>query len=85
MVGSNNRLICLTRVDFPLPERPITQNISPGLILKDTSDTPITELYSSKATCFEICCLVMASNASFEVLPNILEIFLISIKLPEFS
>ena len=30
-VGSNNLLICLIKVDFPLPDNPMTQKISPGL------------------------------------------------------
>jgi hypothetical protein len=44
-------------------------------MLNETSETPITELKFSRASCFEIFCLVIASNASSEVFPNIFEIF----------
>jgi len=53
-VGSKSLLICLTNVDFPLPDNPITQKISPCLTSKETSETPITELYLSNASVFEI-------------------------------
>ena len=51
-VGSKSLLICLTNVDFPLPDNPITQKISPCFTLKETSETPITELYLSNASVF---------------------------------
>jgi len=49
----------------------MTQNISPGLTSNETSETPITELNFSKASCLEIFFLVIASIASADVFPNI--------------
>ena len=53
--------------------------ISPCLTSKETSDTPITELYFSKASVFEILRFWIASNASIEVLPNTFQTFSIFI------
>ena len=75
MVGSKSLLMCLTRVDLPLPESPITQKISPGLMSNDTSETPITELNFSKASCLDTCLFAIASIASLEVFPKIFETF----------
>jgi hypothetical protein len=38
-VGSSSRLMHRTSVDFPLPDRPITTNVSPGRTSNDTSRT----------------------------------------------
>ena len=53
VVGSISRLMQRTNVDLPLPDRPITTNISSSLISKDTSFTAIT-----CPVCSSISCLV---------------------------
>ena len=64
IVGSKSLLMCLTRVDLPLPDRPITQKISPGRISNETSETPMTELYFSRASCLVTRLFFIASKAS---------------------
>ncbi|EAU52706.1 hypothetical protein OM2255_04240 [Rhodobacterales bacterium HTCC2255] len=63
-VGSNNRLKCLTNVDFPLPERPMIQNISPLFTDKLTSATPTTALYLFKTSALLSPSSRIARNAS---------------------
>ena len=77
--------MCLTNVDLPLPDNPMTQKISPGFTSNETLETPITELYFSKASCFEIFLFWIASKASLSVLPKTFQTFSIFISQPTVS
>ena len=70
--------MCRTRVDLPLPDRPITQNISPSATLKFASATPTTQSNFSSTSALLRLSVRTAFSASSARSPKIFQTFLSS-------
>src|SRR5262245_7326846 len=73
VVGSNRRLMCRTTVDFPLPDKPMMQKISPSPTEKLTSATATTQSYRSSTSLLLRCPRSVAPNASAARVPKIFQ------------